>query len=251
MKITSPLEFNIAGSGKVHHNLSVPALVTLALARGEGKLTNTGALDVETGKYTGRSPDDKFIVDDPLIHDEIEWGDINHPLSREYFHKIKIKMHAYLQNKDLFVFDGIAGADRSYCKRIRVINEFAYQNLFIHQLLIRPTEEELESFEPDWTMLCCPDFSCIPGFDGVHSETAIIIDLVGREILIAGNLYCGEMKKAVFSVMNYELPKAGILSMHCSANADENGVSALFFGLSGTGKITLSSSGDRVLLGDD
>ena len=251
MKELTLSELSMTGHGEIFHNLSVPQLVTHALLRGEGKLTSTGALDIMTGKYTGRSPKDKFIVDVPSVHDEIEWGEINRPISKEHFRLIKCKMHAYLQNKPLFVFDGYAGAEKASHIGFRVINEYAYQNLFVHQLLIAPNEEELAAFEPDYTIICAPGFSCIPEFDGVNSETAIVIDFESRTILIGGNLYCGEIKKSVFTVMNYELPRRGILTMHCSANTDEDDNTALFFGLSGTGKTTLSSSSDRCLVGDD
>ncbi len=251
MKELTLSELSMTGHGEIFHNLSVPQLVTHALLRGEGKLTSTGALDIMTGKYTGRSPKDKFIVDVPSVHDEIEWGEINRPISKEHFRLIKCKMHAYLQNKPLFVFDGYAGAEKASHIGFRVINEYAYQNLFVHQLLIAPNEEELAAFEPDYTIICAPGFSCIPEFDGVNSETAIVIDFESRTILIGGNLYCGEIKKSVFTVMNYELPRRGILTMHCSANTDEDDNTALFFGLSGTGKTTLSSSSDRCLIGDD
>ena len=251
MKELTLSELSMTGHGEIFHNLSVPQLVTHALLRNEGKLTSTGALDIMTGKYTGRSPKDKFIVDVPSVHDEIEWGEINRPISKEHFRLIKCKMHAYLQNKPLFVFDGYAGAEKASHVGFRVINEYAYQNLFVHQLLIAPNEEELAAFEPDYTIICAPGFSCIPEFDGVNSETAIVIDFESRTILIGGNLYCGEIKKSVFTVMNYELPRRGILTMHCSANTDEDDNTALFFGLSGTGKTTLSSSSDRCLIGDD
>ena len=251
MKELTLSELSMTGHGEIFHNLSVPQLVTHALLRDEGKLTSTGALDIMTGKYTGRSPKDKFIVDVPSVHDEIEWGEINRPISKEHFRLIKCKMHAYLQNKPLFVFDGYAGAEKASHIGLRVINEYAYQNLFVRQLLIAPNEEELAAFEPDYTIICAPGFSCIPEFDGVNSETAIVIDFESRTILIGGNLYCGEIKKSVFTVMNYELPRRGILTMHCSANTDEDDNTALFFGLSGTGKTTLSSSSDRCLIGDD
>lgn len=251
MKTYTPVDFGIAGHGNVYHNLSVSALVTEALRRGEGVLTDCGALSVNTGKYTGRSPHDKFIVDTPEVHDEINWGEINRPISAECFARIRDEMHAYLQNKDLFVFDGFAGADPSCRQRFRVLNEFAFQNLFIHQLLIRPSAEELEAFAPDYTILAAPGFSCIPESDGVNSEAAIIIDYSSRTVLIAGTMYCGEIKKSVFSVMNYILPKKGILPMHCSASTDASGNCAVFFGLSGTGKTTLSSDPSRTLIGDD
>ena len=251
MKELRPQDLGIAGNGKVYRNLAAPALVEKALARGEGTLSSTGALVVKTGKYTGRSPDDKFIVDTPAVHDEIAWGKINRPIAPEKFESIKGKILAYLQNREVFVFDGFAGADPKYTQRFRIINELASQNLFIHQLLIRPTEEQLETYEPDYTIIAAPGFQCVPEIDGTHSEAAIIINYETREVVIAGSQYCGEIKKSVFSVMNYVLPKKGILSMHCSANIGKDGDSAVFFGLSGTGKTTLSADPNRLLIGDD
>lgn len=251
MKTLCPMDLGIAGNGKIFRNLAVPTLVEKSLARKEGHLSNTGALVVETGTYTGRSPDDKFIVDTPAIHNEIAWGKINVPIEPAKFEAIKAKMLAYLQNKDLFVFDGFAGADPKYTQRFRVVNELASQNLFIHQLLIRPTDKQLEAYEPDYTIIAAPGFKCIPEIDGVHSEAAIIINYETHEVLIAGSQYSGEIKKSIFSVMNYVLPKMGILSMHCSANIGTNGDSAVFFGLSGTGKTTLSADPARRLIGDD
>ena len=227
-------ELGIAGHGTAYRNLPVSQLVEHAIARGEGTLTDTGALSVHTGKYTGRSPDDKFYVDSPAIHDDIAWGSVNRPISREVFRALKAKILAYLQGRELFVFDGFAGADPQYSQRFRIINEFASQNLFMHQLLIRPTEEQLKDFRPDYTLISTPGFQCVPELDGVHSEAAILIDLEAREILVAGNQYSGELKKAVFSVMNYVLPKKGVLPMHCSANVGKDGSTAVFFGLSGT-----------------
>ena len=251
MRTIAPIELGIAGSGTAYRNLAPAQLVEAALRRGEGTLSDTGALVVKTGKYTGRSPDDKFIVDTPAVHDEIAWGKINVPIEKAKFDAIKAKILAYLQNKELFVFDGFAGADPKYTKRFRIINELASQNLFIHQLLIRPTEEQLDSYVPDYTILAAPGFKCIPEVDGVHSEAAIIIDYEAHEVLICGSGYAGEIKKSVFSVMNYVLPKEGILSMHCSANIGDDGNSAVFFGLSGTGKTTLSADPNRKLIGDD
>ncbi|MBQ2118799.1 MAG: phosphoenolpyruvate carboxykinase (ATP), partial [Clostridia bacterium] len=251
MKTLTPIELGIAGNGKVYRNLPIPALVEKALARGEGRLSDTGALVVETGKYTGRSPDDKFIVDTASVHDEIAWGKINRPIAEDKYNAIKAKMLAYLQNKELYVFDGFAGADPKYTQRFRIVNELASQNLFIHQLLIRPNAEQLEDFAPDYTVIAAPGFKCIPEVDGVHSEAAILLNYETHEVLIAGSQYSGEIKKSVFSVMNYVLPKKGILSMHCSANIGDDGDSAVFFGLSGTGKTTLSADPARKLIGDD
>ena len=251
MKFINPIELGIAGDGVAFRNLSIPQLVQEALERGEGTLSETGALVVKTGKYTGRSPNDKFIVDTPMVHDEIAWGKINVPIEKAKYEAIKAKVLAYLQNKDLYVFDGFAGADPKYTQRFRIVNELASQNLFIHQLLIRPTDEELENYVPDYTIYAAPGFKCIPEVDGVNSEAAIIIDYEAHEVLICGSGYAGEIKKSVFSVMNYVLPKNGILSMHCSANIGDAGDSAVFFGLSGTGKTALSADPNRKLIGDD
>ncbi len=251
MKTFTPADFEIAGNGTVYRNASVPFLVQKALERNEGVLSDTGALVVETGKYTGRSPDDKFIVDTPAVHDSIAWGKINVPISEERFASIKGKMLAYLQGKELFVFDGFAGADPKFTQKFRIINEYASQNLFIHQLLIRPDEKQLDDYEADYTIIAAPGFKCVPEVDGVHSEAAIIINYETHEVLIAGSQYSGEIKKSVFSVMNYVLPQMGVLPMHCSANIGDNGDSAVFFGLSGTGKTTLSADPARKLIGDD
>ena len=238
----------------VYHNLSPAKLVEEALKNGEGILTDKGALAVTTGKYTGRSPKDKFIVDTPAVHDVVAWGNVNVPMEKEKFDAIKAKMQAYLQNKVLYVFDGFAGADPKYTRKFRVINEFACQNLFIHQLLIRPTEEQLAAFgDPDFTIIAAPGFKCVPEVDGTHSEAAILVNYEEKLVLIAGTQYSGEIKKSVFSVMNYLMPtQENVLPMHCSANMDpETHETAVFFGLSGTGKTTLSADPNRKLIGDD
>ncbi|MCI6740648.1 MAG: phosphoenolpyruvate carboxykinase (ATP) [Bacteroidales bacterium] len=246
-------KLGIIGPKAVYRNLSPAQLVEAALRRGEGTLSNTGALVVTTGKYTGRSPDDKFIVDTEGVHNDIAWGKVNRPISREKFNAIKAKVAAYLQNREIFIFDGMAGADKKYTQKFRIINELASQNLFIHQLLIRPTAEELADFgEPDYTMLVAPGFKCDPEVDGVHSEAAIMIDYEAHTIVICGSQYAGEIKKSVFSTMNYVMTKMNVLPMHCSANMDPvTRDTAVFFGLSGTGKTTLSADPSRKLIGDD
>ena len=246
-------KLGIIGPKAVYRNLTPAQLVEAALRRGEGTLSNTGALVVTTGKYTGRSPDDKFIVDTEGVHDDIAWGKVNRPISREKFNAIKAKVAAYLQNREVFIFDGMAGADKKYTQKFRIINELASQNLFIHQLLIRPTAEELADFgEPDYTMLVAPGFKCDPEVDGVHSEAAIMIDYEAHTIVICGSQYAGEIKKSVFSTMNYVMTKMNVLPMHCSANMDPvTHETAVFFGLSGTGKTTLSADPSRKLIGDD
>ncbi len=241
----------IVTSKPVYRNLPVATLTEKALARGEGTLSNTGALVVKTGKYTGRSANDKFIVDTPAVHDEIAWGKVNRPIEKEKYEAIKSKVLAYLQNRELFVFDGFAGADEKYMQRFRIINELASQNLFIHQLLRRPTAEQLEGFAPDYTIIAAPGFKCIPEIDGTRSEAAILVDYEEKMVIICGSQYAGEIKKSVFSVMNYVLPKMGVFPMHCSANIGKDGDSAVFFGLSGTGKTTLSADPNRKLIGDD
>ena len=214
-------------------------------------LSNTGALVVKTGKYTGRSANDKFIVDIPAIHDDIAWGKVNRPMDKARFDAIYAKVTAYLQNKEVYVFDGFAGADPKYTKSFRIVNELASQNLFIHQLLRRPTPEQLADFTADYTIVAAPGFKCVPEIDGTHSEAAILVDYEAHLVVICGTRYAGEIKKSVFSVMNYILPKQGVFPMHCSANIGTDGDSAVFFGLSGTGKTTLSADPDRKLIGDD
>ncbi len=235
----------------VYRNLPVSTLTEKAIIRGEGTLSNTGALVVKTGKYTGRSANDKFIVDTPAVHDEIAWGKVNRPIEKAKYDAIYNKVVAYLQNREIFVFDGFAGADPKYTKSFRIVNELASQNLFIHQLLRRPTKEDLENFTPDFTIIAAPGFKCIPEIDGTRSEAAILVNYEEKMVVICGTQYAGEIKKSVFSVMNYILPKMGVFPMHCSANIGPDGDSAVFFGLSGTGKTTLSADPNRKLIGDD
>ena len=241
----------ITATKEIYRNLPVAILTEKALARGEGTLSNTGALVVKTGKYTGRSANDKFIVDTPAVHDEIAWGKVNRPIDKATYDAIYSKVIAYLQNREIFVFDGFAGADKKYMQRFRIINELASQNLFIHQLLRRPTEEDLVDFKPDYTIIAAPGFKCIPEIDGTRSEAAILVNYEEKMVVICGTQYAGEIKKSVFSVMNYILPKMGVFPMHCSANIGHDGDSAVFFGLSGTGKTTLSADPNRKLIGDD
>lgn len=246
-------KLGIINVNHVYRNLKPAELVEAALYREEGLLSKTGALVVETGKYTGRSPKDKFIVDTPNIHNEINWGSVNVPIEKVKFNIIKAKMQAFMQDRDVFLVDGFAGAEPGCRKKFRIVCEMASQALFITQLLIRPTKEELEDYgEPDFCIIAAPGFKCIPETDGTHSEAAIIVDYEERLVLIAGSQYSGEIKKSVFSVMNYLMPKEGVLPMHCSANMDPvTKETAVFFGLSGTGKTTLSADPKRKLIGDD
>jgi len=234
----------------VYRNLPVAKLIEEAVKREEGVLVNNGAFNVYTGKYTGRSPNDKFIVDEPEVHEDI-WWENNKPISVEKFEKLYNRLIAYLQNRDLFIFDGFVGADPQYRVSIRVITEYAYQSLMARQLFIRPTEKELQNFVPEYTLIAAPRFKAIPEIDGVNSEAFIILSFTKKLIIIGGTQYGGEIKKSIFTLMNYLMPKKGVLSMHCSANIGKDGDTALFFGLSGTGKTTLSADPERFLIGDD
>ncbi len=241
-------------TGKVHYNLGAAALVEESLKRGEGVLTDTGALSIKTGKYTGRSPDDKFIVDSKSVHDNIAWGKVNKPMAEDKYFALKERIMTYMGDKELYVFQGFAGADQKYTRKFMVVTERACQNLFIRQLLIRPSDEELEEYgEQDFTILAVPGFRCVPERDGTNSEAAIVVNFEDKMVLIAGTEYSGEIKKSVFTVMNYVMPlEENVLPMHCSANMNpETRGTAVFFGLSGTGKTTLSADPDRLLIGDD
>ena len=234
---------------KVHYNLPSPTLIEIALLRKEGMLSEQGALVVETGKYTGRSPNDRFIVDEPDVHNEIDWGSVNKPFKPEDFDRLLHRLTAYFQQREAFVFDGCAGNDPTHQLSVRFINELASQNLFSQQLFIHQNSEINK--DTDFTMICAPGFKANPEYDKTNSEAFVIISFSQRLVIIGGTQYAGEMKKSIFSVLNYLLPARGVLPMHCSANMGANGDTALFFGLSGTGKTTLSSDPDRQLIGDD
>ena len=229
-------------------------LIERALRRNEGVLTDTGALSVETGKYTGRSPEDRFIVDTPDVHDKIHWGSVNKPFSPEAYEKVKEAVTEHMRTRDLFVVRAIAGADRRWCRKFLIVCERASQALFARQLLVRPSKRQRDDYFPqDYTVLAAPDLKLDPEKYGTNSEAAVLINFEDRTIIVAGTAYSGEIKKAVFSVMNYVMPvEENVLPMHSSANMDPvTGETAVFFGLSGTGKTTLSADTQRVLIGDD
>ena len=250
-KISDDLNKLLAGKN-VKVQLSVPQLVEKSISRGEAQLTSDGAVTAQTGKYTGRSPKDKYIVEEASSKDKIDWGNVNRPISSEIFDSLYNKVITHLTARDeLFVFKGFAGADPASRLSIQVVNEFAWHNLFVHNLFIRPTEEELIKHESQFTIVSAPSFKANPAVDGTNSETFIIVSMEKRIVLIGGTEYAGEMKKSIFSIMNYILPENGIMPMHCSANVGEDGDVALFFGLSGTGKTTLSTDPKRLLIGDD
>jgi phosphoenolpyruvate carboxykinase (ATP) len=237
-------------SGQLYLNISVPKLVEMALARREGTLTTSGALRVITGKYTGRSPADKFIVETPDLAEELWWQN-NKKISEKAFAGLYQKVVDYLKNKDLFIFEGFAGADSAYAIPVRVVNELAWQNIFAQQLFIKSRGKCESTNGLGFTILAAPGCTADPVIDGTYSEAFIIINIVQRVILIGGTYYAGEMKKSIFSIMNYLLPKQKVLSMHCSANMGADNKVALFFGLSGTGKTSLSADQNRLLIGDD
>lgn len=247
---TQLVDFGITPS-KVYRNLSPTKLVEIAVEKNEGVVTSTGSLSVKTGKYTGRSPDDRYIVYDDETYESVEWGQVNHQFPLGKFDKILEKMKKFVAGKEVFVFDGFVGADKQNRLAIRVINDHAWQSLFARQLFVRPTPEELEVHEPEFTLMCINDFEAIPERDGTNSNIFIMINLSKKLVLIGGTSYAGEMKKAMFSVMNYILPSRGVFPMHCSSNIGKNGETALFFGLSGTGKTSLSADPNRMLIGDD
>jgi phosphoenolpyruvate carboxykinase (ATP) len=249
--ITTELD-QLLKENNVQMQLSVPQLVEKILTRNEGTLTSTGAVRATTGKYTGRSPKDKFIVAEESTKDKIAWGPTNQSISEETFTKLYHKVLDYLKQKEeIFVFKGFAGADKKSQLSLQVVNEFAWHNLFVHQLFIRPTEEELLKHEAEFTIISAPTFKADPAIDGTNSEAFVIISFERRIVLIGGTEYAGEMKKSIFSIMNFLLPENNIFSMHCSANVGQEGDVALFFGLSGTGKTTLSADPNRRLIGDD
>ena len=235
----------------LHRNLPPEKLVEAAVRCGDGTMTSTGSLSVRTGKYTGRSPEDRFIVYDDLTSSAVDWGKINRRFPSAASGALLERMCRYADGRELYAFDGFVGADPEHRLALRVVNDHPWQSLFARQLFIRPTGQELESHEPDFTLMCLNDFEAVPERDGTRSGVFIIIDLGRRVVMIGGTSYAGEMKKAMFSVMNFLLPASGVLPMHCSANTGRDGRTALFFGLSGTGKTTLSASGDRALVGDD
>ncbi|PKQ70632.1 phosphoenolpyruvate carboxykinase (ATP) [Raineya orbicola] len=237
---------------KAYWNLSPAELVEQALARKEGTLADNGALMCDTGKFTGRSPKDKFTVLDAKTKDSVWWGDINQPFDEAKFDALHAKMIKFLENKEVFVRDAYAGADENYRLNLRVVNTMAWHNLFCYNLFLRPSAAELETFEPNFTIINIPEFQADPAVDGTRQANFTIINFTKRIILIGGSAYAGEMKKGIFTVLNYILPhERNTLSMHCSANVGKEGDVAIFFGLSGTGKTTLSADPQRSLIGDD
>ncbi|MFO1073558.1 MAG: phosphoenolpyruvate carboxykinase [Geminicoccaceae bacterium] len=240
-----------ARPGRIWRNLHPAHLISEALRRGEAQLSAGGALVATTGKFTGRSPKDKFFVAYPELAETIDWGSVNQALAPEQFKGLLKRAVEHLAGRELFVQELLAGADPTHRIKVRVITEQAWHNLFARNMFIRPPAAALEGFTPDWTVLQVPSFDAEPERDGTNSSTVIAVDLRERLVLIAGTAYAGEIKKSIFTILNYLLPAAGVMPMHCSANHNAAGHVALFFGLSGTGKTTLSADATRTLIGDD
>jgi len=245
-------QHGIRGLGQVYYNLIEPALIEAAVSRGEGRLGLGGAFLVSTGQFTGRSPKDKFVVRTPSVEKTI-WWENNSPMTVEGFDTLRADMLAHMQGRDYFVQDLYAGADPSHRLDVRVVTELAWHGLFIRHLLRRPDRADLATFTPDWTIINCPSFKADPARHGCRTETVIALNFDAKEILIANTAYAGENKKSVFTLLNYLLPEKGVMPMHCSANhaVGNPDDAAVFFGLSGTGKTTLSADPSRTLIGDD
>lgn len=246
------LAIGLPSNSTTHYQLSAEELTQQTLLRGEGALNDTGALVVNTGAFTGRSPDDKFIVKDALTADTVDWNKFNNPIEAIYFDKLHAAMMAYLGNKEIWIRDCMACADETYQLRMRIVNENPWCNLFAYNMFLRPDQKALTDFKADWLILHGPGFSADPSIHGVRHPNFTIINFSKKIILIGGSGYTGEIKKGIFSVLNYILPNdRNVLSMHCAANMGASGDTAIFFGLSGTGKTTLSADPKRFLIGDD
>ncbi|HEX2617185.1 MAG TPA: phosphoenolpyruvate carboxykinase (ATP), partial [Flavobacteriales bacterium] len=238
--------------GDAYWNLEPAELVEHTIVNGQGVLADTGALAIETGEFTGRSPKDKFCVKDATTENTVWWGDVNFPFTTEKFDHLHQKMAAYLMNRDVYVKDAYACADPTYRLNLRVVAEYPFSAMFAGNMFLRPERAELENFEPEWHIICAPGFRASAAEDGTRQHNFAVINFTKKMILIGGTGYTGEIKKGIFTVLNYVLPQdRKVLSMHCSANIGQDGDTAVFFGLSGTGKTTLSADPDRRLIGDD
>ena len=253
----TPFHPDLAQSGlkkarQIWWNLAPAQLIERALLAGEGRLTSTGALAIETGRFTGRSPQDRFIVQDGMTQKDVWWGDINQPISTAHAQRLHEDLVAFLDGKGLYARDAYVGSHPEHRKALRVLSEKSWSNLFAYNMFLRPTAEESALFEPEWHVICAPSFKADPDKHGTRQANFAVLDFTNRRILIGGTGYTGEIKKGMFSAMNFLLPtESNVLPMHCSANEGADGSTAVFFGLSGTGKTTLSSDPTRRLIGDD
>ena len=239
-------------NAKIHYQLSPEELQDITIKTGQGIETSTGALAVNTGEYTGRSPQDRYIVKDSISENQVWWGKVNIPFEPAAFEALYNKVTAYLSNKEVYVRDSYVCSDPNYRLNVRVITETPWANLFCYNMFLRPEMEELANFDPEWTLLCVPSFMADPAVDGTRQSNFAILDFTRKVVLIGGTGYTGEMKKGIFSALNFILPVfKNTLPMHCSANVGKDGDTAIFFGLSGTGKTTLSADPNRKLIGDD
>ena len=235
-----------------HWNLSPKKLAEIAIEKGQATQTSTGAININTGEFTGRSPKDRFIVYDNITKDSVWWGDINIPFEEEKFEQLHKRVIEYLNGKELFVRDAYACADSRFTMNLRVVNEYAWSNLFAYNMFLRPSEEEINNFSAEWTIINAPGFMADPKIDGTRQHNFAILNFSKKIVLIGGTGYTGEIKKSIFSALNFILPfEKNVLAMHCSANIGKKGDTAVFFGLSGTGKTTLSADPERNLIGDD
>ncbi len=245
-------EMGLCTTQPVNYQNSPAQLCEQAIKRGEAILNDTGALVIKTGKFTGRSPNDKFTVKDEITSETVNWNEFNIPIEEKYFFQLKEKMLQYLSEKEIWVRDCFACANEKFRLNLRVINEQPAHNLFCYNMFIRPEESQLENFAPHWHIIQAPGFKANPAVDGTRAENFAVLSFKHKTILIGGSGYTGEMKKGIFTMLNYVLPvRADVLSMHCSANMGKEGDTAIFFGLSGTGKTTLSADPNRLLIGDD
>jgi phosphoenolpyruvate carboxykinase (ATP) len=243
--------FGVRDAENVYWNLTTPELYSEVIKRGEGALVHLGPLAVDTGKYTGRSPKDKFVVKDKATVDRVDWGTVNQPMEGEKFAALKQDMLAATKGKDLFIQDVFIGTHPKYRVPVRVITEKAWHNLFVRNMFVRPTKRAMDTYEPVYTIIDLPSFKADPSKHGSRTETVIAMNVSEKLVLIGSTEYAGEMKKSAFSLMNYELPAKNVMPMHCSANVGPDNETAIFFGLSGTGKTTLSAAEGRTLIGDD
>lgn len=240
-------------NAKVHYQLAPSKLQAITLEKGMGKETANGTLAINTGKFTGRSPEDRFLVKDDYTSDRIWWGPSNKPISSDHFDFLQGEIEAYLSDKEVFVRDGYVCADPNYKMNVRTVTEYPWSNMFVYNMFLRPTEEDLKNFEEEWLVLCAPGYECPdPENHGLRQGNFSILNFTKKIALVGGSAYTGEMKKGIFTALNFILPvEKNVLPMHCSANVGENGETAIFFGLSGTGKTTLSTDQNRKLIGDD